>query len=332
VPTSVITPPVPVSRRRLLVSGAGLALLGATACQGRPSTSGAWTPQQYHFYLADAPTPQRLLPLDPLSLTDLPATAAIALSAPWAAFSADGSTLVGIVPASKSGAGTIVVRRGADLIERARFPTPGTVLADLKLSRDGHTLVLTRAQQTARDGPQPDVWYVLDTASGRLRATVKATRATLWSGHFGAWINPAATRLYQPVVTFTTADPAPNPLQLVAYDLGGGAEAGRLTLPNVPVGAWRPGGTINGEPIIREDYPALTLNPAGDRLLIYQPDKGGVRGRLAPAAERCCTIGAARWPGVAGGRQRGRRTGESHGRRRWRKAAHPVLWRPPGRQ
>ncbi|MGI8916529.1 MAG: hypothetical protein ACR2JY_22615 [Chloroflexota bacterium] len=142
------------------------------------------------------------------------------------------------------------------------------MLVDFKLSRDGRTLVLTRGRQMGA-GSAPDGWDVLDTASGRLRATVQPAEFSTW---YPWWINPDATRLHQPVVTLTMADTAPKPLHLVAYDLITGKEAGRLTLPHILVGTWRPGAVVNGDPVIQEQYPALALSPGGDALLIYQPD------------------------------------------------------------
>lgn len=257
-----------LSRRRLCGSAALLALFGATACAGLRASAATWAPQPYRLYLGDAATPKRLLPLDPLTLADRPAAPVIPLDAPWGAFSADGSTLVDVALAPDTTSSTITVRRGPALARFARFPSPAAVTADVRLSRDGGTLVLQHQRRIADGQPQPDIWYVVDVATGRLRSTVRSMEANTWPLW---WIDPAATRLYQPVVTLTMADTAPKPLHLVAHDLDSGAEVGRLTLPHVLVGTWRPGGTIDGEPIVRQQYPALALSHAGDALLIYQP-------------------------------------------------------------
>jgi hypothetical protein len=260
---------VPVRRRQVLMSGAALTLLAATACAGRRSPAATWTPQPFRLYQGDAPTPQRLLPLDPLTLANLSAVPALPLDAPWGVFSADGSTLVEIAFTGNAAASTIIVRRGPTLAEVVRFPPPVPVTGDLRLSRDGATLVLQHAQRITGGQLQPDIWYVLDAATARLRTTVRAPEANIWSV---CWIDPAATRLYQPVVAPSMADTAPKPLRLVAYDLTSGSVAGRLTLPHVLVGSWRPGPLVNGDPVVQQQYPALALTAGGDALEIYQPD------------------------------------------------------------
>jgi hypothetical protein len=259
---------LPVTRRQVFMSSTVLALLGATACAGRRAPAATWTPRPYRLYQGDTPTPKRLLPLDPLTLADLPAVPSIPLDAPLGAFSADGSTLAEIADAPNSAASTIIVRRGPALAEVARFPPPALV-GDVRLSRDGNTLVFQHQQQIAGGHLQPDIWYVLDAASGRLRTTVRAAEANAWSVW---WIDPAATRLYQPVVTLSMADSAPKPLRLVVYDLTSGAVAGRLTLPHVLAGSWRPGTVVNGDPVVQQQYPALALTAAGGALAVYQPD------------------------------------------------------------
>ncbi|MGI8916528.1 MAG: hypothetical protein ACR2JY_22610 [Chloroflexota bacterium] len=82
-----------VTRRQVLLSSASVALLSTTACSGPLVRSNAQTPP-FRLYLGDAPTPTSLVPLDAQTLADLPADQAVTLTAPWARFSADGSTLV----------------------------------------------------------------------------------------------------------------------------------------------------------------------------------------------------------------------------------------------
>jgi hypothetical protein len=115
------------SPRRLIL--ALLLVAAATACAGRPDAA-----PRFDLYVADAGH-RSFMPVDPVSLADLPAAAPLPLPAPvwhWS-FAADGSaaaaadhpTELELIRGTRSRP-TVVVRDPRTGAERARFSGPRT--------------------------------------------------------------------------------------------------------------------------------------------------------------------------------------------------------------
>ena len=278
--------------------------------------------------------------LDPMTLMDLPPPGPIGAVSPgpadgrtgeseptvtWLA-SADGSTFVRIedrvaanvepdatgdrvVPPGAASELTISVLNGPNGPERARFPSP-IWPATARLSADGRRLVVRELEWSVAGEAKASAWHVLDTADGRVLATVRGEEPTLLeeieAGNWRGWeIDAAARRLYR-LVTATDGGDELAPTTLVAYDLATGAETGRLDLPALRAGighrAGTPavGGATERPRIQRLLGPALAVSPDGKQLAIVHGDGSAVTlidaARMAVNRTLPITPGAATMP------------------------------------
>ena len=215
----------------------------------------------------------RMVSLDPETLAETgtramtePATpvAGPALEDPytdesWEA-SADGSTLVRIVgryafddAGEEDNAAAVTVFDAATGRSVSQFVAPrwgnfawlsddGSLLiseagAGIHFFTDGHRPPTGVADQRAPS------WYVYETGSGRLLATIGDPRdrsPVIWGM---AFVDPGGTRLFHLVVPETAVYPGPWPVQLVVNDVRTGRELARLDLPEIVAGEWPSGGT-----------------------------------------------------------------------------------------
>jgi hypothetical protein len=228
---------------------------------------------------------ERLVRLDPLTLADRTEAGPIELGGPsWGTvLSADGSTLVTIafeLAAAQSGPTevTVIVLDTATGARRASYELPLAVGApaerSTRLSRDGSRLVLM-----AEPRPAPPEWHVVETATGKILATVPSDPDGRWPSE--TWIDPDARRLYRLLLPSWFPDnPGPGPAIVVAHDLTTGAEVGRLEVPEVIGGTWDTGRTVPNPhpqsagtyPVIAELRPGGALSPDGRRLALVHAD------------------------------------------------------------
>jgi CubicO group peptidase (beta-lactamase class C family) len=250
--------------RALLAAALLVLALGAA----RPIASGraAAAREPPRLYVSEAPVPLdgRLVRLDPDTLADRPDLPALEPDGSFWALSADGATLVSLGSAWNLERTTVGdARSGA---ERNRYPPPPPVRG-VRLSADGARLVLQRVGPTGVPAP---AWDVLETASGRLLAAVKAEAAA--DDGWQSLIDPAGRRLYRLPLSESTERTGPQPLRIVAHDLTTGAEIGRLELPGVLAGSWRTERTVRGEPVRGVLHPGVALSPDGRTLAIVHAD------------------------------------------------------------
>jgi len=228
-----------------------------------PSTVTADPP----YALFAAPDGKPDVPLDPETLADLPNAPAQDLGDPYPdwVLSADGSVSARVDQSS----GVIAIRSGLTGPVRRRIHPTATVFAQA-ISRDGSRLLTQVPMSCSPSGCTAPVWYVYDTADGRLVSTVTGDD----QGYGGdALLDPAGRRLYRP--TFARGGRAAGPwaLQLVAYDLtdAAGRELGRLTLPAVPAGIWY-ARVVDQTPVQETLMPAIALSPDGKTIAVVHAD------------------------------------------------------------
>lgn len=266
---AVSTHPRTVLRRvttqtpRRLAALLGL-LLVAAACAVTlwRITSGGATAPTSRLYISNGALLQHLVALDPATLANLPHNAGLDLDAMGpSAVSAGGSTLAVLqgnyaTCDGVAGAGGVIrIRDPRSGATRSCFPAPNTT-GLVGLSRDGSRLVI--------DGlAEMDVF---DTADGSLLASVKIHET---GNVLQQVIDPMARRLYR-AITATGGSGAkrPEPLQITAYGLTAGAEAGSLTLPNVLAGYWQTSQEADGSPIMAQLVPAVALSSDGRTLAV----------------------------------------------------------------
>ncbi|MGH2562595.1 MAG: hypothetical protein ACRDJH_26340 [Thermomicrobiales bacterium] len=214
----------------------------------------------------------RYIALDPDTLADREGVEPLKLGAPtWqSVVSADGSTMVAIKGGQVPG---IVVWDARTGEKRGHFEPPGPVFEPV-LSRDGSRLVAS--DFTCCDMTRHPVWYVLDTADGRLITEVEAREPDRWANLPGdippELIDPEARNLYRLVVPSSEDDDGPRPVTLVAYDLTTGEERGRLALPEVLGGSWPTERIVRGEPVEDHLTPGFALSPDGRSVAIVHAD------------------------------------------------------------
>jgi hypothetical protein len=196
----------------------------------------------------------------------------------WAA-SADGSTLVSVErhcgadgPQGGVRQPMVIVRDATSGRERSRFQPPVRLVCTPILSPDGTKLVLNAVDLELK-------WYVLDTTSGELLATISTNdRALFGGGTFlpEFWIDPSGLYLEGLVCTCAERATGPEPAQLVRYDLATGQEAGRLTLPVVMAGTWQvdDAETPTGE--MAHLTPGTAVSPDGRLLAVVHADAEAV--------------------------------------------------------
>jgi hypothetical protein len=85
----------------------------------------------------------------------------------------------------------------------------------------------------------------------------------------GSWFDLALQgRVYCLVDSSTSQNTGPSPVQLIAYDLTRGAQAGQLVLTEALSGWWQDGQSADGEPLTQFLEPGVALSPDGHRLAI----------------------------------------------------------------
>lgn len=275
----------------LLLALAGVPAVAAEATPAEADGAGTWL-----FLITN--DWRTVTPLDPLTLADLP-TPPLTVDAPpdlvaeddrrlwWWHVSPDGATQVGYDFAwnhAEKVTGddiTVVVRDGIAGAERARFHPPELVVTDrTMLARDGGRAVLQRGWVYEGGGggavaTDPQVWYAVDTADGRVASTVTSEeRGPGPDGEQLSWIDPSGRRLYRLVVAPGAPDPGPWPTRLVVNDLESGQEVGRVDLPDVRAG----GGFQDGRSLPVESFLSLdvAVSPDGRRLAIVHGDGAAV--------------------------------------------------------
>lgn len=285
---------------RVLLCLAALAALALMADPGtRPASAPATRLAAISDYISGWPDQRTLFSLDPTTLADREKDSAF-LAGPFGwALSGDGSTWVSIERTLGPEAATIVVRNGPTGAERARIQPLVPVCCPL-LSHAGERLVVTRlhhevdcgliawcyALTTARNGPlaswtltdvnratrpmQMRAWEVYDTATGQQLATATPpVEGEVWQ----TWLDAAGQRLYRLVIPGSPEDQAPRPVRLIAYSIMTGDEMGRLDLPGVLAGTFRPGGlAMSGQPLSLYLTPGAALAPDGRRLALAHAD------------------------------------------------------------
>jgi hypothetical protein len=244
------------------------------------------------LYLVDD-AQQTLLPVDAESLSDVTAASPVALDVPrppygaiWSGepsadwtLSADGSTLaIFAYPYDADGATAeemaFVIRDGIGGPERARFHPPAPVWNLFDLSADGSRILARRGVISVSSGRDfvardPQEWYVFDTGSGRVLATIASTEPGPGpSGRQPSWLSPDGGRVYRLVLAKTPDGPGPYPLVIVSHDSTTGDELGRLELPDVRGGEWTSERRVGGRSVQESVSPALAFSPDGRTLAV----------------------------------------------------------------
>jgi hypothetical protein len=244
-------------RLRAGLIGLGLVVAAGLGAPGLVADAGLAGPRVALY--AAAPLPPGGLgdpvyrPLDPAVLDDLPGAAPLALPRPfWV--SGDGSTAVHVDHERKlDPAGRRITVLVLDLpggAERARFEPP-LLSAFMHLSHDGGRLVMGLPQ--SRIDPPRSLWYVLDTADGRVLSEVEADG----TAHVPRWFDPSARRLYRLVQPSARGQV----LRIDAHDLGTGARVGQAE-----VGGEHAGDALTGP------GPDVLLSPDGRRFAVLRGD------------------------------------------------------------
>jgi len=267
-----------------------LALVGSIVAfrpQGMAPAATDAGPLTYDLYAATDQYGRGLGPLDPVTLDD--AAPGPTFDAPpvglnqggaveWIG-STDGSTVVAIAQLSNNGLATspdevtIVVWDARTGAERARFhPTTGIVYSP-RLSRDGSRLVLRGEVFDTGEplGPGESVWYVHDTADGRLLAM--QPEDTGW-GPFA--IDPTATRVYQLIGDAAVHPTGPQPMHFTVSDLTTGDEIAQLELASVLGGTWPTEKERGGLPVMGRLSPGLAISPDGRTIAVVHANREAV--------------------------------------------------------
>jgi hypothetical protein len=244
------------------------------------------------YLLAPARGGAALRPLDPDSLADQPGCAWLPNRAPTIPFatsrwSEDDSLVASIESEQQPGGApwyvaTIVVQDALTGEERSRFVPQGPIGSELRFTPDGTFLLVQGWYATWR--PDSVAWYVVDTASGGLQATLLAERGAYGHPFFGS----AGSHLYrlffrtsiEPGGRWTpesAAELGPWPLEIVVNDLAaGGGEIARLTLPSVREGTWWSERWSNDSPISTRLTPGAALSPDRRWLALAHADEPAV--------------------------------------------------------
>jgi hypothetical protein len=231
----------------------------------------------------------RLTPLDPDTLADLPGCARLERPPTgWSRISEDGATIASITSIQRPASppfytATVLVRDATTGEERSHFVPPGPIGGELRLSGDGQVLLVRGWYATWK----PDVvdWYVVETASGEVRATLPPERDAYSHTFFvgkGSYLYRLIYRTsgFEPGASWpatSASKPGPWPTEILAHDLSAeGAVVRRLTLPTVRAGMWWSERTINGYRIPAQLIPGAALAPDGRRLALAHADGDGV--------------------------------------------------------
>ena len=234
----------------------------------------------------------RLLPVDPLTLADIPSADVVTLDGPGGttAVSADGSTAVTLLFGRTAinpypPEVTVAVRDFAAGADSITYELPLILNGpSVRLSRDGTRMVLMAmpddVEMIPPGGGGPPSWHVVETVTGRTLATVPGDPKGVWPS--GTWIDPDATRLYRLLLDIGLDNTGPAPAVVVAHDLTTGTEIGQIEVPVVLGGMWDAGKTVpipgstTTMPVSGILTPGGTLSPDGSRLALVHADGDAV--------------------------------------------------------
>jgi len=234
----------------------------------------------------------RLTPIDPESLADRVGCAWLP-NQPFGPHlrpsrrSYDGS-LVATIESEQLGGGapffiaTIVVQDGVTGEERNRFVPPGPIGSELRFSPDAALLLVQGWYATWRSDSV--AWYVVDTASGELKEALRAEHGVYGHPFFTTHDSHLYRLIYRTTMEpggawppSSPTEPGPWPLEIAVNDLNrGGAEVGRLRLPDVRAGSWWSERRIHDNLIPTQMMPGAALSSDGRRLFIAHADDSGV--------------------------------------------------------
>ncbi len=182
----------------------------------------------------------------------------------------------------------IIVRDGRTGAELFRFEPADGVGWSPVLSADGSRLLL-RAM-----GDAVPTLGVFDTRTGHLVNWVR----TPGDVSFPPLIDAQAKRLYILGLTDTRTPPEPSPISIAAYDLDTGAEAGRVTLPDVLTGMRIV--ERKGQQTQSELTPGVALSPDGRRIAVVSAEADTVTLIDAQRMVVECSFSFARSGGLSG--------------------------------
>lgn len=175
--------------------------------------------------------------------------------------SADGSTMAEVEHGNQT---TVVISDGIDGPERLQFQ-PGRPVAGYAISADGSRLVTVNwGMACDPSGCTPPEWTVFDTGDGQ---EISRFKGSIQGYGPIAWLDAGAERLYQLTYLRGDDDEGPWPVEIIAFDLTTGTEAGRLAVPGLRGGNWWTR-SIDGVLVGDQLIPALAISPDGDRLAV----------------------------------------------------------------
>ncbi len=219
-----------------------------------------------------------LMPLNPLTLQDMPAQIGVPLGSitshdpqAWMLPSADGSTVASVsYLGGNASTGTrprdITVRifAAATGVERAHFHPRVPILAQ-GLSRDGSQLCGPRLAPLGSGNSAHGVWYAVSTSTGHTVRTVQFPDADAGPIAYDF----RAQRLYAlEVHPFDPQTHRPRTPAVLAYDVRSGRRIGVLNLDGVLAGSGVTDREVNGQPVYAEWWPGVALSPDGRRLAL----------------------------------------------------------------
>lgn len=247
----------------------------AVACSPMAASIPLTQAQPYTFYLYNGLEESNLVPIDPETLNNQLAGQTVEPGRFWR-LSADGSTLVNMeYPQGRDPNGPnlkpddvwVVVRDLQTKTELSRFHPPANLLP-LALNEDGTHLVLDPYPHPSSYPPIAE-WYVMDTSTGQQLAHVSDADHSCRR----SWFDPAVQqRIYCLVDPALAQARGPQPVQIIAYDMGSGEKAGELELPEVLAGGWQTDRTVNGQPVWAFLEPGVALSPDGGRMAVVHAD------------------------------------------------------------
>lgn len=240
-------------------------LLASLAFQPGVRAGDKESPEASGFALYSANFEGPYIELDPTTLDDV---AGHGLSdvigmMPDVLLSAAGSTMVQIEHGNQT---AIVISDGIDGQKQLRFE-PGRPVSGHAISADGSRVVTVNwGMACDPNGCTPPEWSVFDTGDGQQISRFKGS-----DQGYGpvAWVDASAERLYQ--LTYLRGnqdeDEGPWPVEIIAFDLTSGTEAGRVAVPGLRGGNWwtrSVEGVLIGDQLI----PGVAISPDGNRLAV----------------------------------------------------------------
>jgi WD40 repeat protein len=219
-----------------------------------------------------------LMPLNPLTLQDMPTAIGVPLgsvTAPnphaWMLTSADGSTVASV---SYLGGNATTDTRARDItvrvfdeatgFERAHFH-PSVPILTQGLSPDGSQLSGPRLTPVGSGDSLHRVWCAVSTRTGRTVRTVQMVDADAWPAAYDF----SGQRLYAlDVHPFNSQTHRPQTPAVLAYDVRSGRQIGVLNLQGVLAGSGLTDREVNGRRVYAEWSPGLALSPDSRRLAL----------------------------------------------------------------